>query len=324
MRILIGYDGSENSEVIFDDLKLAGLSGECEVMVAATADLQAVSPPPAREIAGQSFASTGAATAFRRAEIQSEPAKHAEEIAAEALDRLSLLFPEWNIQKSVLTGTPAEELIKAADDWNADLIVVGSRGRASTGELLGGASKKVVNDSRRSVRVARYVPQKRENIPPRVIIGIDGSSAAEAAVLAVGRREWQAGTQVRLVNVREKLSKSKIASLSLHTAEMLNDYQQSRAKRADEMIQWATYRLKAAKLNVSMSIQSGDAKRVLLRDAQKWKADCIFVGTRDFKNSVDFKNPSDSFRLGSVSTGIVTDAYCSVEIVRPASDEGFE
>lgn len=323
MRVLIGYDGSESSDVIFDDLKFAGLPGECEAMIVTVADLPAGSPPPVKKIAAQSFAAApGAAVVLERAEIQSEPVKQAEEIADEVRDRLSLLFPEWNIEKRVITGTPAEELITAADDWNADLIVIGSRGRSGANRLLlGSVSQKVVDNSRRSVRVARYVPQKRDNIPPRVIIGIDGSSAAEAAVLAVGRREWQAGTQVRLVAVRDKPSKSKIASLSLQTGETLDDYRQSQAKRADEMIQWATYHLKALNLNVSMSVQSGDAKGVLLRDAQQWKADCIVVGTRDFKKSFDFQKPFERLRPGSVSNGVARDAYCSVEVVRQADSE---
>ncbi len=33
MKILIGYDGSDSSEAMLDDLKLAGLPGDCEALV---------------------------------------------------------------------------------------------------------------------------------------------------------------------------------------------------------------------------------------------------------------------------------------------------
>ena len=52
MRILIGYDGSEYSDAIFDDLKRAGLPRECEVKVVTVADLL-MSSPPAGEIAAE-------------------------------------------------------------------------------------------------------------------------------------------------------------------------------------------------------------------------------------------------------------------------------
>lgn len=77
------------------------------------------------------------------------------------------------------------------------------------------------------------------------------------------------------------------------------------------MLEWASYQLKSIGINVSISIHKGDPKRVLLKEARKWNADNIFVGTRDFKNAFE------RFRLGSVSTAIVTKAHCSVEIVRP-------
>jgi nucleotide-binding universal stress UspA family protein len=57
--------------------------------------------------------------------------------------------------------------------------------------------------------------------------------------------------------------------------------------------------------------ENGAPKTVLLAEAEKWNADSIFVGTRDFKSGFE------RFRLGSVSTAVETNAPCSVEIVRP-------
>jgi nucleotide-binding universal stress UspA family protein len=91
---------------------------------------------------------------------------------------------------------------------------------------------------------------------------------------------------------------------------MIADFNRSSAERADSMLKWAAYQLKSIGLNVSMTIQRGDPKRILLEEARQWNADCIFVGTRDFKNSFE------RFRLGSVSSAVVTNAGCTVEVVR--------
>jgi len=54
------------------------------------------------------------------------------------------------------TGDPAVEIIAVAGDWDADLIVLGSRGRTGlTRVLLGSVARNVVHGSRASVLVVR-------------------------------------------------------------------------------------------------------------------------------------------------------------------------
>lgn len=81
------------------------------------------------------------------------------------------------------------------------------------------------------------------------------------------------------------------------------------------MLEWATEELNAIGLKTSVLTEKGDPKTVLLEEARKWNADSIFVGTRDFKSVFE------RFRLGSVSTAVVKNAHCSVEVVRPADRE---
>ena len=81
------------------------------------------------------------------------------------------------------------------------------------------------------------------------------------------------------------------------------------------MLDWASTQLKAIGLNTSVVTPKGDPKKIILEHAAEWNADSIFVGTRDFKSGFE------RFRLGSVSTAIVTHAQCSVEVVRPSIEE---
>jgi nucleotide-binding universal stress UspA family protein len=316
MRVLIGYDGSEHSNAALDDLKRAGLPKDSAVLVVSVGDLL-MSSPPIQEAAAQIITSPRVASGLKNAQMHAERViGEAEQFASKAADRLGLEFPGWNVESRVVTGTPAWELIDAANDWNANLVVVGSTGRSAIGRLfLGSVSKRVVTDSRCSVRVARCTKRRKENKPPKIIIGIDGSAAAEAAVHEVGRRVWQEGTQIRLMVARDQPLPVGSAVRMPQAAGMLAGFDRSAAERADSMLDWAAYQLKSIGLNVSISIQKSDPKRLLLNEAVKWNADCIFVGTHDFKNSLE------RFRLGSVSTAVVTNASCSVEIVRPAEKQ---
>ena len=312
MRILIGYDGSESSDVVLQDLALAGLPREADVRVVTIADLLMSGPQP-REVAAQELSSWRVGTALKQIEIFGDRVvREAREFASRAADMVRLSFPEWNVEREVLTGTPAWELIDAAEKWDADLIAIGSRGRSAVTRLfLGSVSKTVVNDSRRSVRVARPGIRKDRTSPPRIIVGVDGSPASKEAVTAVGRRVWPDDTQVRLVTAHELPSPARIAARLPNAAAMINSFNNDTVARQNATLQWALSQLRSIGLNVSMSIQRGDARRILLKEAEKFSADSIFVGTRDFKHAFE------RFRLGSVSSGVVTNAPCSVEVVRP-------
>lgn len=163
MKILIGYDGSEHAGAALDDLKRAGLPRDSEVLVVSVGDLL-MSSPPIQEVAAEIFTSRRVASALKQAQTHGERViKEAEEFAAKAVDRLRLEFPEWNVKSRVITGTPAWELIDAANDWGADLVVVGSQGCSALKRFfLGSVSKRVVTDSRGSVRVARPPSEERE------------------------------------------------------------------------------------------------------------------------------------------------------------------
>ncbi len=67
-------------------------------------------------------------------------------------------------------------------------------------------------------------------------------------------------------------------------------------------------------LSVSAVVEKGDPQRVLIEEARKWDADSLFVGSRKFSGAVE------RFRLGSVSTALVTKALCSVEVVCSATN----
>jgi len=313
MRILIGHDGSASADAIIDDLKHAGLPRDTEALVVSVADL-VMSNPPIREMAALAFPS-GSAAAVRMKQTTTygeRVIKEAEEFAEHAALRLILQFPEWTVRSEARTGTPALEIIEAANRFNADLIVVGSQGRSAIGRLfLGSVSKQISEDADCSVRVARFDAKKKTDPPPRIIVGVNDSPTAVQAILAVGKRVWQEGTEVRLIAVDESVSTSRIAYRVPRAAEMIDSYQQSVSSKIRSILEWGAEELKLIGMKPSIWTEKGDPKQILVSEAKNWNADCIFVGTRSLNNFLE------KFRLGSVSTHVVTNAPCSVEVVRP-------
>lgn len=74
-----------------------------------------------------------------------------EQAGKKSLDRLAEndTFDGLEVEKRLLYGDPAKALIEAADRENIDLIVMGSRGRGSWGQmLLGSVSQRVIHDAK--------------------------------------------------------------------------------------------------------------------------------------------------------------------------------
>ncbi|HEY6186333.1 MAG TPA: universal stress protein [Pyrinomonadaceae bacterium] len=314
MRILIGYDGSASADAALSDLRRAGLPREAEALVVSVEDVFMLPPPSSYEVVGQALTSRRVTSGIMQAQARTARAlKEAKEFAAKARDRVRSYFPDWEVSAETLAGTASWELIRRADEWKADLIVVGSQGRSALGRLiLGSVSKKVVTDSHHSVRVARRAVEQSDGLPPRIIIGVNGSGEAESAVRAVGRRVWPEGTEVRIVAVDDGASPTRIARVLPAAAAMITGCNDDSAVATSMMVEWAENELRAIGLRVSVAIERGDPQRVIIEEARKWDADSIFVGGRMFGGAIE------RFRLGSVATALVTKAHCSVEVVREA------
>lgn len=302
MKILIGHDGSQSADAALVDLQRAGLPDETEALIVSVADVMMAPATPAYEyeFAGEALTSRRVTAGLVFAQLQTERMlKEAEEFANRAKEQVQTYFPHWNVRAETLTGPPAAELISKADEWRPDLIVVGSHGRSAVSRfILGSVSKKVVTDSDHSVRVSRGDGEKDRNEPPKLVIGVDGSTGAEHAIRAVGSRVWPVGTQVRIIAVDDG-SSSIAAGL---TGKL--------PLAAAHMVAWGENALSEIGLKVSVVRGKGDPRRVLIGQAQAWDADSIFVGGRRFGSAFE------RFKLGSVATALVTKAHCSVEVVR--------
>jgi nucleotide-binding universal stress UspA family protein/predicted transcriptional regulator len=297
MKIVIGYDGSEYADAALNDLRRAGLPRDVEALIVSV--VEGVIPPPDSEIIEKALTSRRVTSAVAQA---SHALTQAQECARLGGERVKSLFPQWEVRTEYLTGAPADALMWRAADWGADLIVVGSQGRSALGRLfLGSVSRKVVTEARCSVRVARAPIGKggKDDQPARIIIGLDGSSCALAAVEAVAARAWPAGAEARVVT----------ATKPFHMYGETPAMQESRVRGFQDA---AMAELSEAGLAVSSKMIKGDPKSALIDEANAWGADCIFVGSRGLSGALQ------RFFLGSVSTGVVTGASRSVEVVRPA------
>lgn len=317
MRILVAYDGSEYADAALDDLKRAGLPATVEAGVITVADV--FLPPDHEEVEEPS---PYLAEAVRKAhEHAARELKKATELAERTSQRIKKDFPQWQVSAYSCPESPAMGVILKASELDVDLIIAGAHGHSDLGGrlILGSVSQRILYEAACSVRIARRKRSEAEspedgNAPVRLVIGTDGSRHSDAAVDAVAVRSWPNGSEARLVAATDTvmmLSTSQSESEEPHWFETDNENDVNRLR---EVFELSANKLRAAGLGTTTEIIKGNPKQVLVTVADEWNADCIFVGAHGIRGL-------EHLLLGSVSSAVAARAHCSVEVVRPKTNQ---
>jgi nucleotide-binding universal stress UspA family protein len=301
IKLLIALDGSSGSEEALFELKRAGMPQVVEALVLSVAD---VILPASADTVDQPAPPWLVAEIDKARARAMDAVDQARAIALRGKQTLETAFPHWTVHAEGCADSPAWGVVKKAEEWKADLVVVGSHNRSAVGRLmLGSVSQTVLHHARGSVRISRS-PARPENSPIHLVAGEDGSADAEAALSALAARAWPDGTTVLLVTVVDQ-----VVTL-LAVGSRAGAQPSDSIKRVNER---SIAKLRAAGLAVSPLVAEGDPRQILVEEAERVGADCIFVGARGLR-------AIERLLLGSVSSAIATRAHCSVEVVRSAAD----
>ena len=303
-RVLIAFDGSEGSRAALEDLRHAGLPAKVEAMVVTCADVP-VNPPfyEVMPVEGGGVITMSSIEAARKA-VDHE-VRRAASVASGGADMLRSIFGDWSVRSDVAPGTPYWQVLEKAREWSADLIVVGSHGRSALGRFFfGSVAQNVLAHAPCSVRIGRHrTGREPATGPTRILLAVDGSADAAAAVDAVAARAWEPGTEVRVVSAADfRLSMDLTLLLS-------TEGERGHITPIQNLINSVGDRLRDSKLAVTTLVVDGDPKSALVDEAKQWGAHCIFLGAQGHSRL-------ERFLIGSVSASVAARAGCSVEVVR--------
>ncbi len=314
MKILIAYDGSEGADTGIDGLHRAGLpTHDVEALVVSVAEVWL---PPHSLVGELDDTSRGEIPEYVKLirERVARIVEQAQGLAQRGGERVRRIFPRWTVGNEAISGSPAYELLTRAGEWQPDLIVVGSHGQTALGRfVLGSVSQKVLTEAHTSVRIARRATGAGASAE-RVIVAVDGSAGSQAAVRAVAARGWSAGSEVRVIVAQDLMKAFPVSLLIPPVNEFVDDVNNEENAQAEEIAAEAVRELRAEldgkSVTVSSLVDAGDPKRVIVRHAEEFGADCIFTGATGFSSRIE------RFIVGSVSAAIGARAPCSVEVVR--------
>src|SRR6266545_4492637 len=202
-------------------------------------------------------------------------------------------------------GSPAAVLLDRATD--ADLLVVGSRGRSGLrGVLLGSVGHQCIHHSPCPVTVVRNGPAVPTN---RIVVGVDGSDGSYAALLwaaeEAGRR--QATLSVVLAwNAWDPLLPLDAATGEAEDPAGDEEIEESAVRVANEMTERALAETGIRPVHIETIVLETSPRLALVDLSQR--ADLLVVGSR---GQGGFKE----LLLGSVSHYSVQHAACAVTVV---------
>jgi nucleotide-binding universal stress UspA family protein len=251
-----------------------------------------------------------------------EHARDAQREVAEALvGKTAQLLRAKGLQvtPAVEFGTPKSEIINAAAEWHADLIVLGSHGRTGIDRfLIGSVSDAVLRHAHCSVEIAR-IPRTtggskrpagsaKGKITTRILLTTDGSKFSEAALNFLVQQIWPHEAEVRVLHVMEPLPLLAVRGMSSYRS-IMDSLREARTEKAKDLVNKIAETLRSKNLKVSTDIVRGDPKSKILDAEEQWNAELIVLGSLG-------RTGLERFLLGSVSDAVAQHAQCSVEIVR--------
>ncbi len=297
MRVLVAVDGSKASEIVLQEALARPWPAGSNFLLITVVD----------------------PFFFTRAPLLLQEAKEAaRKFLEEAAQRFGTAG--WEAVGDVILGNPRRAISECAEEWRADLVLVGSHGLNVLARLaMGSTVRSVLHHTKCSVEVVRT--PKKEAVAgekkTRILVATDGSEFSTAALKSVAARPWPKDAELKIISVPEfALWLGEFPYFQLEQVEELNRSALDAAKAA--VAQGKEILLRAGlAVTTNVPVEREAPAKTILDEAKKWNADLIVVGSHG-------RRGFDRLAMGSVSESLAMNAHCSVEVVRPSPSKELQ
>jgi nucleotide-binding universal stress UspA family protein len=299
MRVLLAYDGSNGAEAARELLGHLRLPARTQIAVIA-----------ALESGPDLFGAPE--TGVIPADAHEAERRLVKDLDMQLWNIAALLrAPDRSCETRVLRGRAATALVDEAKRWNADLLVIGSRGHGPLESLLlGSVSAEVVDHAPCPVLVARR-PGVR-----RLLLAVDGSESAHRAVATLASWQLLHAVPATVLAVLEPMPAWPVAlggAFAPSIVELGDQTVDDRHERLRAAVAEAVATLHRAGMIAEGEIREGDPAHQIVKASADHAADLVVVGTRGL-------GTLGRLLLGSVARKVLLHTDASVLVVRPVRE----
>lgn len=295
MKVLLAVDGS--------DASMSAVAATAALPTSPDSEIRVVSVVP------MTFAPEGSPWPnVIRIDPPNDRLRIFDDVACRLLDIADRLrIGDRTVHIEVLDGRPATEIVRDAERWGADLIVVGARGLSTARRLLiGSVSSEVVDHAPCPVLVARG-----ERIE-RVLWAADHAPEAEHTADFIRESGLFDDAEIRVLSVAEPGTAWWAGMSPVDGATSMEVYADAAAlaeRQAKAAAEAAADRLPGRRVSTVYG-HPGDIPYAILQEAEAFRADVVILGARRL-------SAVHRWLIGSVSRSVLHHAPMSVLIVRP-------
>ena len=222
----------------------------------------------------------------------------------------------WEVTTEIRTGHAAAEIVAAAEEQEADLVVVGSHGLTGFKRfLLGSVSSQVLQSAKQSVLIVRKAeeecdgnqpePPAPDGHPWRLLVCYDGSEPSDRAIDFCTRLDLDETASIEALTVLPM-----VRLFRQDIRQELNSVWQQKKETEKAELDAAADRLRRHGGSVTAGlVEAGDVSHAILEAADDFEADVIVLGHKG-------KGAIERFLMGSVTPRIAHHACRSVLAIR--------
>jgi nucleotide-binding universal stress UspA family protein len=222
------------------------------------------------------------------------------------------------VEEKLLSGSVFDELVNAAIDAKARLVVVGAVGHGVAQRLLvGSVAERVAETSPIPTLVvrpgAKLLPWMRGEHTLKVLVGYDFSAASDAALRWLNEIQALGGCETIVLHVdwppdqAQRLGYHGPLPLTQNSEQLQNFLERDLAERVAML-------LPPEKVTITVEPGWGHTEGYLFQMAHREKVDLVVVGTHR-------RHGWGRLRFGSVSRTVLHHASVTVAVVPPAQDQ---
>ena len=311
MKILVAVDPSEHAEEAIRFVKSVDWPKASELYLIHVIEMKHASPL----IPSGGPSSWDRVISEARGKLFTEAKGLLEHTKKEILEERVL-----TIKSLVMEGLPGAEILQAVEDYQIDLVILGTRGLSNVKRfLLGSTSDWVMREAPCSVLLVREKLSKvtMGKSAAKILLATDGSAVALSTVDMLGLLICKTPPKVTVAHVVGRPAylegwywgKGKAAFKQL-AEQVSENAQKEGASHLEEMSQ----RVKGLGMEVDTVLTKGDPAEEIVKIAERSKAKLIMVGSKGFIGGRPVP-------LGGVVRKIARYAPCSVLLTRPGRSE---
>ncbi len=286
MKAIVALDGSEQSQIIIQNLKALSPLDDIELLHAY--DVPQLAYPGTGMGVGHDFS------------VKAEKALRKE--GNKILENVTTQLPRnvGPIRRQLEQGPTAEVILSAAKQENADLIIMGSRGLGIIQEhALGSVSHRVVTHA----SCATLVAKNRCDAFQHILIPLEQTKDAEQILSFLSRHPFRGRVKLTLLHVIP------FAQPVIPVGALIPEsYKKDLLAGAEQFTNAIAEQLALHGYSTSTIVKTGTPSIVIHEEAQRLDVNLILMGRQQ-------RTRISRFFLGSVSHAIVHHTTCSILLV---------